>query len=219
MGYGPAADARYMNREADVDLKTTTGPQRHPTLLQAVAQQLPPQAQIRVLEVGPGLVLKRLGRWAGPGSPLKPVVKVIETFLRRLPLPLGWYESFETAEIIAALDPSGAGRLSMTVADINPKPLLAVKHQLGPGVDCVNVDIAGDLAGRLPAESFDVVVALTVISRIPLERRPAAVRNLTHLAKPGGLIAATAECDFDRRDVEPIGTDGLFRRLAAPRAR
>jgi Methyltransferase domain len=201
-------------RDAAVDLKTTTGPQRHPALLQAVARELPRQGQIRVLEVGPGLVLKRLGKRARPGSPLRSMVKLVETLLRRLPLPLGWYESFEASEIIDALDPSRTGRLSLTVADINPKPLLAVKRQLGSRVECVNVDIAGDLAGRLPAESFDVVVALTVISRIPRERQPAALRNLTSLTKPGGLIAATAECDFDRREVEPTDSEGLFRRTA-----
>jgi hypothetical protein len=197
-----------------MDMKTTTFPDRHTRLLRAAAEEDRRSDRVRVLEVGPGLVLRRPAMKAQLGTPLRRIARYPENLLRRLPFPDSWYESYETWEIVDAFDPQRTGRALVTVVDINPKPLRIVQRMHGDSVTCIRADIAGDLRDIAPS-GFDVVIALAVVGRIPPTLRPRAKKNLVGLTSPGGLIATTADATFDEDGVhvERLGFPGLYRRL------
>ena len=170
-----------------MDLKTTTFVGRNIGLLHAVAAMVPPAGRLRILEVGPGLAVRRLGRLSAPGRPFRGMFKGIETLARRLPMPDRWYENYESEEIIAAF---GRDRVDLTILDINPRSLAVIKDQLAPfPVTTIVVDLAAmdptaiGLAGR-----FDVVIALAMLGRIQPVPRPRAAAALIACATPGGLI-------------------------------
>lgn len=183
-----------------MDLKTTTFLGRNVELLHAVAEMAPSASRLRILEVGPGLAVRRLGRLSAPGRPLRTLFKGIETLARRLPLPDRWYENYESQEIIEAF---GRDRVEMTILDINPRTLAVIKDQLAPfPVTTIVVDLsamdpeATGLAGR-----FDIVVALAMLGRIQPVPRPRAAAALIACGKSGGLIV---ENEFDLRTFGPV---------------
>ena len=170
-----------------MDLKTTTFVGRNVGLLQTVADMAPKATRLRVLEVGPGLAVRQLGRLASPGRPFRTMFKGIETLTRRLPLPDRWYENYESGEIIATF---GRARIELTVLDINPRSLAVIREQLTPFPVAT---IVADLAAMDPGEiglagKFDVVIALAMLGRIQPAPRPTAAANLIACARPGGLV-------------------------------
>ena len=170
-----------------MDLKTTTFVGRNIALLHAAAEMVPPAGRLRILEVGPGLAVRRLGRLSAPGRPFRRTFKGIETLARRLPLPDRWYENYESGEIIEAF---GRDRVDLTILDINPRSLAVIKEQLAPfpvttlvaNLAVIDPD-AANLAGR-----FDIVIALATLGRIQPVPRPRAAAALIACAKRGGLI-------------------------------
>ncbi len=184
-----------------MDLKTTTFVGRNVGLLQTAADMVPRAGRVRVLEVGPGLAVRRLGRLAAPGRPFRTIFKWAETLARRLPLPDRWYENYESEEIIAAF---GRDRVDLTVVDINPRSLEIIAGQLAPfPVATIEADLgtfdpqAAGLAGQ-----FDVVIALAMLGRIlQTEPRLRAAATLIALARPGGLVV---ENGHDLRKFGPV---------------
>ncbi|MCC6735303.1 MAG: class I SAM-dependent methyltransferase [Bauldia sp.] len=170
-----------------MDLRTTTYAGRHRHLLERLAA-LAPKGPLRILECGPGLAVRGLGRLSSRGVPGRPLFKGIETLVRRLPLPDGAYENYETGELLAAF---GRDRVDLTLLDINPRSLAVISANLAPyRVRTVIADLA-DPATPLRRElegGFDVVLALATIGRIPEPRRDAAAENLLRLTRPGGLV-------------------------------
>lgn len=171
-----------------MDLRTTTYAGRHRSLLDRLAA-LAPVGRLRILEVGPGLAVRGLGRLASRGVPGRAVFKGIETLVRRLPLPDGAYENYETEDLLAAF---GRDRVDLTLLDINPRSLVVIAANLAPlPVTTVTADLADP---ELPlrrelASRFDVVVALATVGRLPEGRRTAAADNLVRLTRPGGLVS------------------------------
>lgn len=58
--------------------------------------------------------------------------------------------------------------------------------RLGIDIDLINCDMAET---GLPDESFDTIVAAFVLCCIPQDRKPAALRELRRLARPGATIS------------------------------
>ncbi|MCW5715100.1 MAG: class I SAM-dependent methyltransferase [Bauldia sp.] len=193
-----------------MDLGTTTYAGRHRRLLEGLAA-LAPAGPLRVLEVGPGLAVRGLGRLASRGVPGRAVFKGLETLVRRLPLPDGAYENYETEDLLAAF---GRGRVDLTLLDINPRSLAVIAANLAPlRVTTVNADLADAALPRRPelAGRFDVIVALSTIGRIPEERRQAAADNLVRLARPGGLVAEDTG-RFAGGPLQRTSCENVFRR-------
>lgn len=197
-----------------MDVKTTTYPARNVALLKAAADSMR-QRPIAIVEVGPGMVLKGLGTRFRPRQFLWPAVKVLETLLRRVPFPDSWYDSYETSEILGVFDPGGSDRVTVTVVDINPKPLRVIRRKLGAAaVACRNLDIAGNEIGADLKGAFDVAIAFAAIERVPVNRQGLAAGNLVGMLKVGGLLAtsATQLIDAGGYEMESIGTNGLYRK-------
>lgn len=171
-----------------MDLGTTTYAGRHRGLLASLAA-IAPDGPLRILEVGPGLAVRGLGRLAARGIPGRSLFKAIETLVRRLPLPDRAYENYETEDLLAAF---GRQRIDLTILDINPRSLAVIAGNLAPlRVATVTADLSDPALARRSdlVGSFDVIIALATIGRIPLERRAAAALNLVRLTRPGGLVA------------------------------
>lgn len=171
-----------------MELQTTTYAGRHRLLLERLAS-LAPKGRLRILEAGPGLAVRGLGRLAARGVPGRPLFKAVETLVRRLPLPDGAYENYETREI---LDAFGRDRVDLTLLDINPRSLAVISGNLAPfPVTTVTADLADPALAlrRELAAGFDVVIALATVGRVPETLRAAAAENLVRLTRPGGLIA------------------------------
>lgn len=200
-----------------MDLATTTYAGRHRDLLERLAA-LAPAGRIRVLEAGPGLAVRGLGRLAARGTPGRLLFKSIETLVRRLPLPNAAYENYETEDLLAAF---GRDRVNLTLLDINPRSLAVIEANLAPfPVTAVTADLADAALTRRPelARPFDIVIALATIGRIPVERRAAAADNLVRLARPGGLVVMDTGHVIPGGPIEATDREHIFRRtgLAAP---
>ncbi len=217
-GYGlvEVRGCREPMRIAAMDLRTTTRPNRNidlfrtaRTLLSAGDRERP----IAIIEVGPGLAVKHLGRLADQKYPLWDFVRRIESGIRRIPMPDGCYESYETRELCASL--SGL-QIRVTILDINPRVVRIVK--------AINADlpiepVVADLGAEVPTGfsafvgRYDLVVANAVLVRIPVSRRETARRNLLSLAAPHGLVLTEVDdcpAGFER----VAGAPRFLRRLA-----
>lgn len=197
-----------------MELRTTTYQGRHVALLERAASLVarPPGRGLRIVEAGPGLAVKHLGRMARLGSPLRPVAKGIETLVRRLPLPDSWLENYETAEIIAAFGSDAR----VTVVDINPRTVAILGRRFASrGVTGVNADLASPdfLATAGLTLPYDVAIALSTLGRIPPERQAAAARNLAAAVAPGGLVLEDMVDMTLHGPLEPLG-GGIYRRRA-----
>lgn len=195
-----------------MDLATTTYAGRHRRLLGRLAS-LAPAGRLRILEVGPGLAVRGLGRLAARSVPGRAVFKGIETLVRRLPLPDGAYENYETEDLLSAF---GRDRLDLTLLDINPRSLSVIAANLAPlAVTTVTADLADPALTlrREFAHTFDVVVALATIGRIPEGRRPAAAANLARLTRPGGLVAEDTGLTAAAGLVQATDCEHVYRRV------
>lgn len=197
-----------------MDLKTTTYAGRHRGLLANLAA-IAPDGPLRILEVGPGLAVRGLGRLAARGVPGRSVFKGIETLVRRLPLPDGAYENYETEDLLAAF---GHQRVDLTILDINPRSLAVIAGNLAPlKVATVTADLSDPALGRRHdlAGSFDVIIALATIGRIPPERRAAAALNLVLMTRPGGLVAEDTGLVSAIEGMTATGCDQVSRRTGS----
>jgi SAM-dependent methyltransferase len=126
-------------------------------------------------------------------------------------MPDAWYENYEAHELVQAL----AGLpLNLTVIDINPKVVRVIAKDMP---DRKVTTAVADLGVDRPASlqplrgKFDLVVALTVIGRMPERLFGNAYANIVSLVKPGGLLLATG--DFPKTECEPVpGLSGFYRR-------
>jgi len=194
-----------------MDLATTTYAGRHRRLLERLATLAPP-GRLRILEVGPGLAVRGLGRLAARGAPGRAVFKGVETLVRRLPLPDGAFENYETEDLLEAF---GRDRVDLTLLDINPRALSVVAANLVPfAVTTVRADLADPAlpAHRELARPFDLVVALATLGRIPEGRRAAAALNLVRLTRPGGLVAEDTGLTAAGGLVRATDCEHVFRR-------
>ncbi len=198
-----------------MELQTTTHRGRNLALLRAAAGLVDiGDRPIRVLQVGPGLAVRYLGRLSGADAPLRPLFKGIETVLRRFPLPDSWFENYESGEILEVFSPR---TVELTILDINPRSLALVSNHLS------TVDVAtlvGDISQEGLASQhgltdwFDLVVALSTVSRVPEAARNSAAANLIESSAPGGLIVENTI------DLQPIGGveatnyDSIYRKLS-----
>lgn len=206
---------------AFMDLKTTTRPNRNKDrflLLQSVLRPPPNGRPLEVLNVGPGLAVKYFGRLSEESVPGWDLFRRIESGIRRVPMPDVCFESYETRELLEALDRLP---INLTILDVNSKVLRVVKRSTAKvAVATVNADlgIANSPSLAPYAEHFDVVVAQAVLGRIKSSRREIATENLRRMLRPGGVllsagVAPTADC-------VPIGDHaGLFRKIVALRGR
>jgi len=193
--------------------KTTTFPRRRTAVLADIAGLLPPPGPepLEVLEIGPGLALKGIGRhndWGG----LK-LIKRLETALRRIPFPDSFYENFETTEILASF---GERPVNLTLLDVNAKLLRVIKANMAPAaVNTVAGDlgIAGNPAFARLQGRFDVVFCFATIGRVPGETgRANARRNVASFLKPGGLLASDAGLAYEGTNL--LAPNGAISRKA-----
>lgn len=177
-----------------MDLKTTTRPNRHAEQFREARRLLDLERfdrPIEVLEVGPGLAVKFLGRLAEEGRPAWDLVKRIETGVRRIPMPDACYESYETGELLAALH---GLPVRLTILDINPRVLRIVRQaHAGIPIETVVADLGEERpASLLPLYGrFDLVVANAVLARVGNPGRNNACEAIRSLVKPGGILLGT----------------------------
>lgn len=171
-----------------MELRTTTRRSRNLAVLEEARSLLArpaPGEVMRVLEVGPGLAVKYLGR--APAR-IRPVVQPLETVLRRLPMPDACFENYETGEILSIF---AGWPIALTLIDINPRVLRIVQGNHGAAaLDAKTVDLGetGNPTIESLSRRFEVIVALSTLSRVPRAVRQIAVLNLRRMAKPGALI-------------------------------
>ena len=183
-----------------MELKTTTFPQRNFAGFREARRllELAPGQTITVLQAGPGLAVRFLGRLGGAW-------RLLERVVRRLPLPDSFFESYETADLLGAFDGID---VRLTIVDVNPRPLNVIAGQLrSADLRTIIVDLGAPLSPQLAplAGTFDMVVAMAVVGRIsPKERRQRAAANLAMLARQGGLIFAN-QGDFSSSGCVLVG--------------
>jgi hypothetical protein len=198
-----------------MDLKTTTRPNRHTTQFQTARSLLEAarlERPIDVLEVGPGLAVKFLGRLTDERNPGWDLVKRIESGIRRIPMPDVCYENYETRELLEALR---GFPIRLTILDVNARVLRIVK---GMHSDVPIETVVADLGVRGSAAladhygRFDLVVAQAVLGRVRRTVRDIARDNLVSLARPGGLLLVDG--DLAAVGCEPVdGFAGFSRRI------
>jgi len=203
-----------------MDLRTTTRPRRHAEQFRRIVGLLPSRpagVPLKVVNVGPGLAIKYLGRLSATDMPLWDFFRRIETGLRRIPMPDSFYENYEAHELVAAL---AAVPFELTLLDINPKVLRVAGKSLAavaPRTVAVDLGQADAPALRPLAGTFDVVVAYAVIARIPQRLADQAAKNIRSLLKPGGILLGGSEVVLPEwESVE--GETGFYRRPLAPMA-
>ncbi|MGV8838681.1 MAG: hypothetical protein ACWA6X_00090 [Bauldia sp.] len=197
-----------------MQLQTTTYAGRHKRLLAQIASLAPP-GRLRILECGPGLAVRGLGRLSSRGVPGRPLFKGIETLVRRLPLPDGAYENYETGEL---LDAFGRDRVHLTLLDVNPRSLTVISANLAPyRVATVTADLADPATPLRPdlADGFDVVIALATVGRIPDDRRDSAAQNLLRLTRPGCIVVEDTGRIGRSSEATTVGIEHVFRKAAA----
>lgn len=197
-----------------MDLRTTTRPRRLAGELKtarALVEATAPGRPIDMLEVGPGLAVRYLGRLAEETRPAADIFRRIEVGVRRIPMPDSWLESYETGELLAAFE---GLPIRLTILDINPR-VLDIVRGLHPRV--LLRSIVADLGQERPAAlvpiygSFDLVIAHAVLGRIASGVRERAGENLVRLARPGGLLFVGR--DFASVECDPVdGSAGFYRR-------
>lgn len=170
-----------------LDVKTTTFVNRHTQAFTTANDLLPADKQgISILQVGPGMAVKGVGRFNHLGK--WQIIKRLETALRRLPLPISFYENFETREI---LDIFAKHSPQMTVGDISPKSLNSIKYNYGDEIaNTIQLDLGQDLApgGVSSIGQFDVVICLVTVNRVPRPLWEQARNNIGNFTRPGGIL-------------------------------
>ena len=196
-----------------MDLKTTTLPARHTELFRQARSLLAAghgKAPLHVLEAGPGLAVKYLGRLSARSVPANDIFKRIETGVRRVPWPDAFYESYEPGDLLRALD---GLPVRLTVLDVNPRVLRVISRlPLQQPVKTVRADLSQAEPESLKPlyGTFDLVVAMAVIGRVKWHGRDNARTNLRRLARLGGIILG--EVDSPARDHAVIPGHPLFYR-------
>lgn len=174
---------------------------------------------LNVIEIGPGLAVRYLGRLSGTGWP-GGLFRRLEVGIRAVfPMPQWGFEIYETGELLQAL--GGCSQLKLSVLDFDATILKVAERQHGELLDAL---IAADLSiFPNPAlfshyGKYDAVFHNAVIKRIPKNRgRTHAVRNLMALAKPGGIITSCARDFLDAGCIPAIERKGFCRTpLACP---
>lgn len=197
-----------------MDPKTSTWPQRHAAELAELRRLLPAgNRRLTVANVGPGLAVKYLGRFANRKTVLAEIIRRFETGVRRLPLPDLCFENYEAVELAEAL---AERPFALTAVDINPRVVRVVVNALAPHAKGVVADLGVAHAPALAPlrDSFDVVFSFAMVQRVPTGFAKIARENIRSLVRPGGLLVGGG--DFSGGDVEPIeGKPGFFRRRDA----
>jgi hypothetical protein len=176
-----------------LDFKTTTRPFRNAEALRQASALLadrPTSAPLHILEVGPGLAVKGLGRMLTPATPARRILRAAETFLRRVPMPDRFFENYETLELLQIF---AAWPVRLTVIDINPRVLRIIAANLSDvALETRTADLSQADNPTLAAfrGKFDVTVAFSILSRIPTAARDIAVAHLRNVTRPGGLVLA-----------------------------
>ncbi len=174
--------------------KTTTRPWRNAGKIDSLTRYLQAtgQRQPKILEIGPGMAVRYLGRLGRFQSPFGVLGKIEIGIRAVVPLPMWAYESYETGEILDKLSQSGIAGAALSVFDCNPTVLRLVGATYGKRIDLLQrADLAryplnclGALAG-----TFDAVFATAVIKR--LGSRPArlsAAKNIIALCRPNAIV-------------------------------
>jgi hypothetical protein len=198
-----------------MDLKTTTRPRRRADVFATLRRfvQAPPSGRpLEVANVGPGLAVRYLGRLSATDVPGWEVFRRIESGVRRVPMPDAFYENYETAELVAALD---GIPFRLTLVDINPRVLRVVSQRMrGAVVDTVAADLGEERAVRLAPYrgKFDLVVAFAVVGRVKEKTRQNARENVQSLVRPGGFLLGSG--DVPGEGFAPVAPDTvLYRRV------
>jgi len=187
-----------------LNVKTTTFVNRNLGLFKTVADTVldPTQASLRILEVGPGMAVRGVGRINHIGK--WKVVKRFETVLRRLPMPTWCYENYETEELLRVFDPFSP---HLTVADISRKSLDVIRRNITENLDeTVRLDLSdadSDALVKLK-NRFDLVICLATIVRVPKKSQAQAKRNLASFCAPGAIVIT--EQDMTTEGLEAVDT-------------
>lgn len=200
-----------------MQLQTTTHRGRSIGTLRAAAELVDVAGRpVRVLQVGPGLAVRYLGRLTGEGVTGRPFFKGLEALIRRLPMPDALYENYESGEIVEVFGPRP---VELTVIDINPKSLSVIAGHLTPfGITVTPV--VGDiteigLVDRLGlAERFDVVVALNMVLRVADKLKDRAAANLVEAAMAGGIVVENSLAQSRLGGVQPTNYRAVYRKPA-----
>ena len=198
-----------------MELQTTTHRGRSLGTLRAAASLVDiDDRAIRVLQVGPGLAVRYLGRLTGVGVAGRPFFKGLEALVRRLPMPDALYENYESAEIV---DVFGPRAVELTVIDINPKSLKIVSASLTPFGIAVT-PVVGDITEvgfverlRL-TERYDVVVALNMVLRVADKLKDRAAANLIAAAAPGGVLVENSLSQQRLRGLQSTSYTAVYRK-------
>ena len=198
-----------------MDLGTTTYSGRHSKLLKDAAELVmkPGERPLRILEIGPGLSVRWLGRVGGKPAFVRAILKGVETAVRRLPLPDSCFENYESDEILTAF---GRQRSELSLMDINPRPLRVIgQNPKIPLASKLTADLTKlQLEPSHPQfEAFDVVVALTTLARIPVDGRSLAAANVAAMTRGGGWVIADGNAIEREPSLQATDVGNLFQKI------
>ena len=198
-----------------MDLGTTTYAGRHSKLFKDAAELVvgPGGRPLQILEIGPGLSVRWLGRVSGKPAFIRIILKGVETVVRRLPLPDSCFENYESEEILTAF---GRQRSELSLMDVNPRPLRVIGQN--PKIP-VAAKLTADLTalqlepGHPQFEAFDVVVALTTLARIPVDKRARAAENIAAMTRRGGWVLADGNAITREPSLQPTDVGNLSQKI------
>ncbi len=129
-------------------------------------------------------------------------------------MPDSCYESYETGELLAALD---GLPLRLTILDINPRVLRIVRQiYQDVSIETVLVDLSESNPASLASlcEKFDLVVANAVVDRVKSRCRDTACSALRRLVRPGGILLGSG--DFETNGFAKMsGLSSFYRKTLA----
>jgi len=178
--------------------KSTTRPNRNTEKIAAMALELKRAGHSRpeVLNIGPGMALKYIGRLCEIRKPFH-LFRRLEVGLRAaLPMPSWAYEIYETPELLSIFNSIHGKDPVLRVMDFDATILATANRQFGRKVrEFILADLsqfANPDLGHLQCR-FDAVFVTAVIKRIACPKgRLYAAQNILAMCKPGALITNTA---------------------------
>lgn len=194
--------------------KSTTRPKRKARAIANLNSLLSGHSgTLNVVEIGPGLAVRYLGRLSGAGWP-GGLFRRLEVGVRAaLPMPQWGYEIYETGELLQTL--GGCGQLKLSVLDFDATILKVAKRQHGELLDALilaDLSIFPNPVLLSHYGKYDAVFENAVIKRIPKNPgRVNAARNLIALTKPGGIITSCARDFLDAGCVPTSERKGFCR--------
>jgi hypothetical protein len=178
--------------------KSTTRPERNINKIRLMADAISKRhiTNPAILEIGPGMAIRYLGRLSRIKKPFE-LFRRIEVGLRAvLPLPHQAYEIYETAEILSIFGSLPSVDASLSLLDFDETILATARCQFSNSLcDLILADLSLSANEHLTSlhGKYDAIFVTAVIKRISTaEGRMNAARNIVAMAKPGAILTNSA---------------------------